>query len=52
MAYVNYQFERRKREADKKRKQEEKRKRKAERKQGQAGEAPTVPPIGGPDAIS
>jgi hypothetical protein len=44
MAYVNYQFEKRKRDAEKKRKQEEKRKRKAERKQAKAGETLTPPP--------
>ena len=44
MAYVNYQFERRKRDLEKKQKQEAKRLRKAERKKRQNAEASTPPP--------
>ena len=45
MARVNYQFEKRKRDLEKKQKQEAKRLRKLERKQGQGGdEAPTQVP--------
>ena len=43
MAYVNYDFERRKRDMEKKRKQEAKRLRKAERKKQQAAQPPTPP---------
>ena len=39
MAYVNYQFEKRKRDLEKKRKQEAKRQRKLERKKQQDAEA-------------
>jgi len=46
MAYVNYQFEKRKRDLEKKQKQEAKRLRKLERKkqQEQAPEPPAQPP--------
>ena len=44
MAYVNYQFEKRKRDLEKKKKQEAKRQRKAERKKQQGLQAPTPPP--------
>jgi len=44
MAYVNYQFERRKRDLEKKQKQEAKRLRKAERKKRQNTEASTPQP--------
>ena len=46
MAFVNYQFEKRKRDLEKKQKQEAKRQRKLERKkqQGQAAEPPAQPP--------
>ncbi len=44
MAYVNYQFERRKRDLAKKQKQEAKRLRKAERKRQQEAAGPTTPP--------
>ena len=40
MAHVNYQFEKRKRDLEKKQKQEAKRQRRAERKKGQATEPP------------
>jgi hypothetical protein len=43
MAYVNYQFERRRRDLEKKQKQEAKRLRKAERKKGQSPELPAPP---------
>ena len=43
MAYVNYDFERRKRDMEKKRKQEAKRLRKAERKKQQAAQPPASP---------
>jgi len=44
MAYVNYQFEKRKRDLEKKQKQEAKRQRKAERKKAQGAEPPAPPP--------
>ena len=44
MAYVNYQFEKRKRDLEKKHKQEAKRQRKAERKKRQGAEASGQPP--------
>lgn len=44
MAYVNYQFEKRKRDLEKKQKQEAKRLRKLEKKKERAGELPTPPP--------
>jgi hypothetical protein len=44
MAYVNYQFEKRKRDLERKQKQEAKRLRKLERKQRQAAEPPAQPP--------
>lgn len=46
MAYVNYQFEKRRRDLEKKQKQEAKRLRKLERKkqQAQATEPPVQPP--------
>ena len=44
MAYVNYQFEKRKRDLEKKQKQEAKRQRKLERKQRKALEPPAPPP--------
>ncbi len=43
MPQVNYQFEKRKRDLEKKKKQEAKRLRKLERKQAQGGEAPAQP---------
>ena len=43
MGRVNYQFERRKRDLEKKQKQEAKRQRKAERKKRQDAEVPTPP---------
>ena len=48
MAFVNYQFEKRKRDLEKKQKQEAKRLRKLERKkqQDQAAEPPAQPPSG------
>ena len=48
MAYVNYQFEKRRRDLEKKQKQEAKRLRKLERKkqQDQAAEPPVQPPSG------
>ena len=44
MAFVNYQFEKRKRDLEKKQKQEAKRLRKLERKKQQAAEPPATPP--------
>lgn len=44
MAHTNYQFEKRKRELDKKRKQEAKQQRKLERKNREAAEGPAQPP--------
>ena len=44
MGRVNYQFEKRKRDSEKKQKQEAKRLRKAERKKQQAAEASALPP--------
>ena len=44
MAHVNYQFEKRKRDLEKKQKQEAKRQRKAERKKAQGAEPPAPPP--------
>ena len=44
MAYVNYQFEKRKRDVEKKQKQEAKRQRKLARKQHQGAEPPAPPP--------
>jgi len=44
MVRVNYQFERRKRDLEKKQKQEAKRQRKLERKQHQDAEPPALPP--------
>jgi len=44
MGRVNYQFEKRKRDLEKKQKQEAKRLRKAERKKQQAAEASALPP--------
>jgi len=44
MAHTNYQFERRKRDLEKKQKQEAKRQRKLERKKQQSAEAPAQPP--------
>lgn len=44
MARVNYQFEKRKRDLERKQKQEAKRQRKLERKKAQAAEAQTPPP--------
>ena len=44
MAYVNYQFEKRKRDLERKQKQEAKRQRKLERKKQQAAEPPVQPP--------
>lgn len=45
MARVNYQFEKRKRDLEKKQKQEAKRLRKLERKRQQSVEPPAQPPI-------
>ena len=45
MAHVNYQFEKRKRDLEKKQKQEAKRLRKLERKKQQSVEPPAQPPI-------
>ncbi|MBI1992152.1 MAG: hypothetical protein HYS71_02805 [Candidatus Omnitrophica bacterium] len=44
MAYVNYQFEKRKRDLERKQKQEAKRQRKLERKKHQGAEPPAPPP--------
>jgi len=44
MAYVNYQFEKRKRDLEKKQKQEAKRQRKLEKKKNQGSEPPAPPP--------
>jgi hypothetical protein len=44
MAHVNYQFEKRKRDLEKKRKQEAKQQRKAERKKGPGAEASAQSP--------
>jgi hypothetical protein len=44
MAYVNYQFEKRRKALEKKQKQEAKRQRKLERKHRQGGEASAQPP--------
>ena len=44
MAYVNYQFEKRKRDLERKQKQEAKRLRKLERKKHQGAEPPAPPP--------
>ena len=43
MARVNYQFEKRRRDLEKKQKQEAKRQRKAEKKKPQDAEAPAAP---------
>jgi len=43
MAYVNYQFEKRKRDLEKKQKQEAKRQRKLEKKKAQSAD-PSAPP--------
>ncbi len=43
MAFVNYQFEKRKRDLEKKRKQEAKRQRKLDRKKHQGAEPPAPP---------
>ncbi len=45
MAQKNYQFERRKKDLERKQKQEAKRLRKAERKKAQGAEEPTPPPV-------
>jgi len=45
MAYVNYQFEKRKRDLERKQKQEAKRLRKLERKKQQSVEPPAQPPV-------
>ena len=45
MAHVNYQFEKRKRDLEKKQKQEAKRQRKLERKRHQATEPAATPPL-------
>ena len=44
MAHVNYQFEKRKRDLEKKQKQEAKRLRKLEKRNARAGEAAAQPP--------
>jgi len=44
MAHVNYQFEKRKRDLEKKQKQEAKRQRKLERRKHQGTEPPAPPP--------
>ena len=49
MAQTNYQFEKRKRELERKRKQEAKQQRKSERKNRGAAEAPAQPPPHGTD---
>ena len=45
MAYVNYQFEKRKRDLERKQKQEAKRLRKLERKKQQSVQPPAQPPV-------
>ena len=45
MAHVNYQFEKRKRDLEKKQKQEAKRQRKLERKRSQVTEPAATPPL-------
>ena len=45
MAFVNYQFEKRKRDLERKQKQEAKRLRKLERKKQQSVEPPAQPPV-------
>ncbi len=46
MAHANYQFEKRRRDFERRKKQEAKRQRKADKKKGQGTEASTQPPSG------